>query len=82
MYAPNLQQMPIRNEFGSELRKIFIPEEGEDWLSADYSQQEPRILTHFAIKNKNEGATDVKSAFVKGLDFHNKQLKWLVFLED
>ena len=28
MYAPNLQQMPIRNEYGSELRKIFIPEEG------------------------------------------------------
>ena len=72
MYAPNLQQMPIRNEFGSELRKIFIPEEGEDWLSADYSQQEPRILTHFAILNKNEGATDVKSAFVKGLDFHKQ----------
>ena len=72
MYAPNLQQMPIRSEFGSELRKIFIPEEGEDWLSADYSQQEPRILTHFAIKNKNEGATDVKSAFVKGLDFHKQ----------
>tara|TARA_R110000824_G_scaffold147748_1_gene317259 strand:+ start:12 stop:1892 length:1881 start_codon:yes stop_codon:yes gene_type:complete len=72
MYAPNLQQMPIRNEFGSELRKIFIPEEGEEWLSADYSQQEPRILTHFAILNKNEGATDVKSAFVKGLDFHKQ----------
>ena len=72
MYAPNLQQMPIRNEFGSELRKIFIPEEGEDWLSADYSQQEPRILTHFAILNKNAGAEDVKSAFVKGLDFHKQ----------
>jgi DNA polymerase I-like protein with 3'-5' exonuclease and polymerase domains len=64
--------MPIRNEFGSELRKIFIPEEGEDWLSADYSQQEPRILTHFAILNKNAGAEDVKSAFVKGLDFHKQ----------
>ena len=72
MYAPNLQQMPIRNEFGSELRKIFIPEEGEDWLAADYSQQEPRILTHFAILNKNAGAEDVKSAFVKGLDFHKQ----------
>ena len=72
MYAPNLQQMPIRNEFGSELRKIFIPEEGEDWLSADYSQQEPRILTHFAILNKNAGAEDVKSAFVNGLDFHKQ----------
>ena len=72
MYAPNLQQMPIRNEFGSELRKIFIPEQSEYWLSADYSQQEPRILTHFAVLNKNEGATEVQEAFVKGLDFHKQ----------
>ena len=72
MYAPNLQQMPIRNEFGSELRKIFIPEQSEYWLSADYSQQEPRILTHFAVLNKNEGATKVQEAFVKGLDFHKQ----------
>ena len=72
MYAPNLQQMPIRSEFGSELRKIFIPEQGEYWLSADYSQQEPRILTHFAILNKNKGAEDVQEAFIKGLDFHRQ----------
>ena len=72
MYAPNLQQMPIRNEYGSELRKIFIPEEGEYWLSADYSQQEPRILTHFAILNKNAGAEEVQQAFIKGLDFHKQ----------
>ena len=72
MYAPNLQQMPIRNEFGSELRKIFIPEQGEYWLSADYSQQEPRILTHFAILNGNKGAEEVHDAFVSGLDFHKQ----------
>ena len=72
MYSPNLQQMPIRSEFGSEVRKIFLPEEGEYWISADYSQQEPRLLTHFAILNKNEGAEDVRSAFVKGLDFHQQ----------
>jgi len=72
MYAPNLQQMPIRNEYGSELRKLFIPEQGEYWLSADYSQQEPRILTHFAIRNGNEGAEEVQQAFVKGLDFHKQ----------
>ena len=72
MYAPNLQQMPIRSEFGSEVRKIFLPEEGEYWISADYSQQEPRLLTHFAILNKNEGAEDVRQAFIKGLDFHQQ----------
>ena len=72
MYAPNLQQMPIRSEFGSEVRKIFLPEQGEYWISADYSQQEPRLLTHFAILNKNEGAEDVRQAFIKGLDFHQQ----------
>jgi len=72
MYAPNLQQMPIKSEFGSEVRKIFLPEEGEYWISADYSQQEPRLLTHFAILNKNEGAEDVRQAFMKGLDFHKQ----------
>tara|TARA_R110000744_G_scaffold64105_2_gene132014 strand:+ start:1271 stop:3130 length:1860 start_codon:yes stop_codon:yes gene_type:complete len=72
MYAPNLQQMPIRSEFGSEIRKIFLPEVGEYWASADYSQQEPRILTHFAVLNKNEGAIEVQQAFIKGLDFHKQ----------
>jgi len=72
MYAPNLQQMPIRSEFGAEVRKIFLPEEGEYWISADYSQQEPRLLTHFAILNKNEEAENVRQAFVKGLDFHQQ----------
>ena len=72
MYAPNLQQMPIRSEFGSEVRRIFLPEEGEYWISADYSQQEPRLLTHFALLNKNDGADKVKEAFIQGLDFHQQ----------
>ena len=72
MYAPNLQQMPIRSEFGSEVRRIFLPEEGEYWISADYSQQEPRLLTHFALLNKNAGADKVKEAFIQGLDFHQQ----------
>ena len=72
MYAPNLQQMPIRSEFGSEVRRIFLPEVGEYWISADYSQQEPRLLTHFALLNKNDGADKVKEAFIQGLDFHQQ----------
>ena len=72
MYAPNLQQMPIRSEFGSEVRRIFLPEVGEYWISADYSQQEPRLLTHFALLNKNAGADKVKEAFIQGLDFHQQ----------
>ena len=73
MYCPNLQQIPIRGEMGIEIRKIFVPEEGEEWLSADYSQQEPRLLTHFAVLNKNEGADEVQSAYKeKNLDFHQQ----------
>ena len=73
MYCPNLQQIPIRGEMGIEIRKIFIPEEGEEWLSADYSQQEPRLLTHFAVLNKNDGAVEVQEAYKeKDLDFHQQ----------
>jgi DNA polymerase I-like protein with 3'-5' exonuclease and polymerase domains len=45
---PNLQQVPTRTEEGNQLRTIFIPEEGEQWCSLDYSQQEPRLLLHWA----------------------------------
>jgi len=73
MYCPNLQQIPIRGEMGVEIRKIFLPEEGEEWLSADYSQQEPRLLTHFAVLNKNDGAYEVQQAYKeKDLDFHQQ----------
>ncbi len=73
MYYPNLQQIPIRGEMGVEIRKIFLPEEGEEWLSADYSQQEPRLLTHFAVLNKNDGAYEVQQAYKeKDLDFHQQ----------
>ena len=40
---PNLQQVPSRGQFASDIRKLFIPESGEYWLKADYSQQEPRL---------------------------------------
>lgn len=45
---PNLQQQPARDEFAKMWRSIYIPEDGELWASADYSQQEPRWLTHYA----------------------------------
>lgn len=48
---PPLQQMPARNEELADLiRGIFLPEEGELWLGADYSQQEYRLIVHFAEK--------------------------------
>lgn len=45
---PNLQQVPARGQLGAEIRSLFLPEEGHQWASLDYSQQEPRILAHWA----------------------------------
>lgn len=46
---PNLQQLPARDDFISPLiRGLFLPEEGEQWGSFDYSSQEPRIVVHYA----------------------------------
>ena len=49
MSNPNLQQVPARNkEFGPKIRSLFIPDEGCQWGSFDYSQQEPRMTVHYA----------------------------------
>ena len=49
MANPNLQQIPARDpELGPMIRSLFLPEEEELWAAIDYSQQEPRILTHYA----------------------------------
>jgi DNA polymerase I-like protein with 3'-5' exonuclease and polymerase domains len=45
---PNLQQQPSRDEFAKEWRSIYLPEEGAIWGCHDYSQQEPRWVTHYA----------------------------------
>ena len=47
--SPNLQQIPARDpEMGPLIRSLFIPEEGQRWAAIDFSQQEPRILVHYA----------------------------------
>ena len=45
---PNLQNIPIRDENGKEVRKAFIPDEGELFFSADYSQIELRLMAHMS----------------------------------
>lgn len=61
---PNLQNIPIRDERGKEMRRVFIPDEGCAFLSADYSQIELRIMAHLS-EDKN-----MLDAFNKGQDIH------------
>ena len=71
MNNPNLQQVPARNEaIGPKIRSLFLPEEGEKWASLDYSQQEPRLLVHYAQKHDLEGAETLIKFFHEGKDFH------------
>lgn len=61
---PNLQNIPIRDEDGKEIRKAFIPDDGCSFFSADYSQIELRIMAHLS-QDKN-----MVEAFVSGHDIH------------
>ncbi len=72
MSNPNLQQIPARHpELGPMIRSIFIPEENTKWGSFDYSQQEPRILVHYAKLQNLEGVDEIVDAYNAGdADFH------------
>ena len=69
---PNLQQIPARNkELGPRIRSLFIPEEGCTWGCFDYSQQEPRLVTHYASLDGLYGVDEVLDAYNDGeADFH------------
>jgi len=74
MSNPNLQQLPARNkEFGPMIRGLFLPEEGYKWGSFDYSQQEPRMVVHYAasIGEGYEGSNELVKAYENAsADFH------------
>jgi DNA polymerase I-like protein with 3'-5' exonuclease and polymerase domains len=73
MNNPNLQQIPARNEtIGPLIRGLFLPEEGEQWASLDFSQQEPRIAVHYASLRRLPGADDAAEAYRNdpNTDFH------------
>jgi DNA polymerase I-like protein with 3'-5' exonuclease and polymerase domains len=60
---PNLQQQPAREDFSAMWRSIYIAEDGRQWASLDYSQQEPRWTTHFAALMDLEGAREAAQAY-------------------
>jgi len=69
---PNLQQIPARNkELGPLIRSLFIPEQGCKWGVFDYSQQEPRLVVHYAALQNLYGVDEVLDAYQDGdVDFH------------
>ena len=71
---PNLQQIPARNkEMGDKIRSLFLPEEGRQWGSFDYSQQELRLVAHYAasIYAGFDGADEFIEAYQnESADFH------------
>jgi DNA polymerase I-like protein with 3'-5' exonuclease and polymerase domains len=73
---PNLQQIPARNkELGPLIRSLFIPEENCKWGCFDYSQQEPRLVVHYAATTEpisfDSSVSDIVSKFnSNSVDFH------------
>ena len=70
---PNLQQIPARNkELGPRIRSLFLPEKNCEWGCFDYSQQEPRLVVHYAALQNLYGVDEVLNAYREGdADFHD-----------
>ena len=73
---PNLQQIPARNkELGPMIRSLFIPEKDHKWGCFDYSQQEPRLVVHYAATTEPICFDDSVGSIVdkfkdNSVDFH------------
>ncbi len=73
---PNLQQVPARNkELGPMIRSLFLPERNHTWGCFDYSQQEPRLVVHYASSSssicKDESVVEIVDKFKEeSVDFH------------
>ncbi len=61
--GPNLQQIPKRDPDGAKVRRIYHPEEGQNWYSLDFSAQEPRLQVHYAAKIGAKDADVLVEAF-------------------
>ena len=70
---PNLQQLPARNkDLGPMIRSLFLPEKNHTWGCFDYSQQEPRLVVHYAALERLPSVYDVVDAYKDdtNTDFH------------
>ena len=69
---PNLQQIPARNKnLGPRIRSLFIPEEGHKWGAFDFSQQEPRLVAHYARLTDQFKSEEIIEAYEDPrTDFH------------
>jgi DNA polymerase I-like protein with 3'-5' exonuclease and polymerase domains len=73
---PNLQQIPARNkDLGPKIRSLFLPEENHTWGCFDYSQQEPRLVVHYAATTDpimyDQSVTNIVDKFKSdSVDFH------------
>ena len=73
---PNLQQIPARNkDLGPKIRSLFIPEQNHTWGCFDYSQQEPRLVVHYAATTDpimyDDSVTQIVEKFKSdSVDFH------------
>jgi len=68
MSNPNLQFIPTRTEEGARIRRAFLPYPKTQWASADFSQQEPRLLVHFASLVGVSGALRARERYLKDPD--------------
>lgn len=71
---PNLQQQPARDEFSARWRSIYMPDGEGLWASADYSQQEPRMVTHYAVSAKCSRAEDAAKRYREDPKCDNHQM--------
>jgi DNA polymerase I-like protein with 3'-5' exonuclease and polymerase domains len=72
-HNPNLQQLPARNkDLGPMIRSLFLPDEGCTWGCFDYSQQEPRLVAHYAALYKFPSVYEVIDEYNNdsSTDFH------------
>jgi len=78
---PNLQQIPARNkQIGPMIRSLFIPEDNHKWGCFDYSQQEPRLVVHYAATS--QGLRDAEEVKKIVEEFNNNEVDFHQIVAD